>query len=87
MALAGQQLLNATPMPGGVKNFGTSLAAGDLGLGDQLQAETQDQLLERRKKLLQIAPSAAFGALGLGTGIGQGGQSAAAALGLGGLGG
>lgn len=34
------------------KNKALSAASADLGLGDQLQQETEAQILERKKKLL-----------------------------------
>lgn len=44
----------ALPGPGSAKNFGLSPAAHDLGLGDQLVQQLQDQEEERKKKLLQL---------------------------------
>lgn len=71
-----------------------SPAATDLGFGqgDELKSETEEALLERRKQSLLVAnaPSAAYGALGLGTGTKAGvGVSAAAQqlFGMSGLGG
>lgn len=53
-----------------------SPAAADLGLGDQLQAQAQAAILERRKKILamttQAQPSAAYGILAGGTGLNSG---------------
>lgn len=69
------------------QNFGLSAASGDLGLGDALQQQTEAEVIERRKKLLAAANQqpAAYGALGLGTGLntglGNGGYAAQALLG------
>ena len=60
------------------KNAMLSQSGQDLGLGDQLQAQVQNEILQRKKKLTQtaglgMAPSGVLGqaasALGLGGGI------------------
>ena len=49
-----------------LKNFGLSgVATTDLGLGSELEAQTQEQLLEQRKKKKNQAPSALSGAAGI----------------------
>lgn len=48
-------LANDRPGPMGYKNLSLSPAAADLGLGDQLTQQLQDQLAERRKRSLAAA--------------------------------
>lgn len=43
----------ATPGPQSLKNAMISPAASDLGLGDSLQSQLDNQLAERRKRLQQ----------------------------------
>jgi hypothetical protein len=43
------------------KNFAISSAGVDLGLGDQVQQQLQDQEEERKKKLLQMSKMPAYG--------------------------
>lgn len=66
-----------------------SPAGQDLGLGDQLNNQAQAEILARRKKGLAVAnqPPAAYGALGLGSGLNNGSAAVQALLGQGGLGG
>lgn len=51
-----------------IKNIAASGAAGDLGLGDVLQNETEEQVAERRRKMLAMQQTgpADYGQLGLG---------------------
>ena len=51
----------------GVKNFGLTAAATDLGLGDSLKSQLELQEEERKKKLLARSQANAGGALGPGT--------------------
>lgn len=44
--------MNSLPGPMGQKNLGLSPAVSDLGLGDSLVQQMQDQDSERKKKLL-----------------------------------
>lgn len=50
--------------------------SGGLGLGDQLQAEAESQILERRKAIMAMTTQAqsgsAYGMLGVGTGLNTG---------------
>lgn len=48
----------AMPNP---KNFGLTPAATDLGLGDAVKQQLEDQEAERKKKLLQLGKMDAFG--------------------------
>lgn len=43
------------PGPPSAKNMSLTPAAQDLGLGDQLNVQLEDQLAERKKKLLQVS--------------------------------
>lgn len=79
-------------MAGGVQNIvvpAMGSASGDLGLGDQLQSETEAQILERRKRLLAMAnsPLSAYGVLNSGIQSGTGNLGTAWQALTGGLGG
>lgn len=67
----------------------TGAAAASIGLGDQLADQAEAEILARRKKQLDLAnaPTAAYGALAMGTGLNNGNGAVAALLGTGGLGG
>lgn len=65
--------------PQNPKNFAISAAGTDLGLGDMLTQQLQDQEMERKKKLMTQAPRnygdsalgpAAMSLLGKGGGLG-----------------
>ena len=51
------------PMPN-PKNFALSAAGLDLGLGDAVKQQLQDQEAERKKKLLQLGKMDIYGAAG-----------------------
>lgn len=77
-------------MAGGVQNIllpSMGSAAGDLGLGDQLNSQAEAEILERRKRMLAMAnsPLSAYGVLnsGLQSGTGNLGTAWQALMGAG----
>lgn len=67
-------LQNSRPGPTSSKNTLLSPAATDLSLGDSLSQQLQDQLAERKKKLMAAAqtPGSLFGGAAMDLGLGNG---------------